>query len=279
MNASQLLDNADCPRLENSTLILAFSGWMNGGEVSTGTVLRLVELLEADEVGKIDPEPFYIMNVPGSMETAALYRPYVEYEEGLLTSIDMPENTFYGSESANMFMFVGKEPNMCWRTFGDCVLKFADDAGVKRILFVGSFGGSVPHTREPRLYMSCSDEELFEEMAVYGVRRRTEYSGPGSFTSYLLHRAPAIGLRMASLVAEIPGYLHGTNLTSIETVTRCLAKMFQLSLDLDSLRAAGTEWEMDVSSRIDEDEEMTAKIRQLEHDYDTELLEQSTEES
>ena len=45
---------------------------------------------------------------------------------------------------------------------------------------------------------------------------------------------------MVSLVAEIPGYLQGTNPLSIEAVTRRLAKILKLPLDLDSLRTAST---------------------------------------
>jgi len=40
------------------TLVLAFSGWMDGGDVSTGTVSRLVHLLDARAIAEIDPEPF-----------------------------------------------------------------------------------------------------------------------------------------------------------------------------------------------------------------------------
>ena len=72
------------PSLENATLVLAFSGWMDGGEVSTGTVRRLVDLLGADQIADIDPEPYYIYNFPGSMEVAALFRPHIEIEEGLV---------------------------------------------------------------------------------------------------------------------------------------------------------------------------------------------------
>ena len=69
----------------------------------------------------------------------------------------MPANIFYCHEPANLVLFLGKEPNLRWRGFGDCVLELARAAGVRRVLFVGSFGGSVPHTREPRLYVTCSD--------------------------------------------------------------------------------------------------------------------------
>ena len=48
------------PKMAESTLVLAFSGWMDGGDVSTGTVMRLVDLLEAESVAELDPEPFYI---------------------------------------------------------------------------------------------------------------------------------------------------------------------------------------------------------------------------
>jgi proteasome assembly chaperone (PAC2) family protein len=260
------------PQVDHATLVLAFSGWMDGGDVSTGTVERLVHLLGAEPIAEIDPEPFYIYNFPGSMEIAALFRPHIEIEDGLLKTIDMPNNTFYTHDDANLILFVGKEPNLRWRTFGDCIFDFARKIGVSRILFVGSFGGSVPHTREPRLYVTCSDAGLLPEMERYGVRR-TGYEGPGSFTSYLMTQAESAGIEMASLVAEIPGYLQGTNPLSIEAVTRRLAKILKLPLALDSLRSASTEWEMQVSSVVEENEEMAEKVRELEEEYDNELLE------
>ena len=174
-----------------------------------------------------------------------------------------------------MALFLGKEPNLRWRAFGDCIFRFCHETGISRILFVGSFGGTVPHTREPRLYVSCSDPALLAEMEQYGTRR-TGYEGPGSFISYLMTRVSSAGLKMTSLVAEIPSYLQGPNPSSIEAVTRRLAKILQLPLDLDSLRTASTQWELKISSAVEEDEELAAKVRQLEEDYDNELLERES---
>src|SRR5512143_25272 len=100
------------PVLEQGTLVLAFSGWMDGGDVSTGTVRRLVHLLDAEEIAEIDPELFYIYNFPGSMEITALFRPHVDIENGLVKSVDMPENKFYAHDPAHLMLFVGKEPNL-----------------------------------------------------------------------------------------------------------------------------------------------------------------------
>jgi proteasome assembly chaperone (PAC2) family protein len=265
-------------KLQDGTLMLAFSGWMDGGEVSTGTVQRLIDLLDASPFAQIDPEPFYIYNFPGTMEISALFRPHIEIEDGLLKRIELPSNTFYCHEPANLVLFVGKEPNLQWRMFGDAVFQLARELAVKRILFVGSFGGTVPHTREPRLYVTCSDPKLLPEMEQYGVGR-TGYEGPGSFTTYLMSRAPEAEIEMASLVAEIPAYLQGSNPMCIAAVTRRLAKMFQLPLDVDGLRTASTEWELDVSKAIEQDEEMSEQVKKLEEDYDNELIESDSEET
>jgi proteasome assembly chaperone (PAC2) family protein len=263
----------ECPGLDDATLVLAFTGWMDGGDVSTGTVRRLVDLLGARVIAEIDPEPYYIYNFPGSMELAALFRPAVKIEDGLVVSLDMPANTFYCHDPANLILFVGKEPNLHWQAFGDGVLEFAHRLGVRRVLFVGSFGGAVPHTREPRLYVTCSDAALLPEMERYGLRR-TGYEGPGSFTSYLLTRATSAGLAMTSLVAEIPGYLQGRNPMSIEAVTRRLSKILRLPLDLETLRAESTEWELQVSRVVEQDKKLNKTVRQLEEAYDNDLLKQ-----
>ncbi len=267
-----------CPSLKNGTLVLAFSGWMDGGDVSTGTVQRLVDLLGADPIAEIDPEPFYIYNFPGTMDIAAIFRPPIEIEDGVIKSIEMPSNTFYLHERAGLVLFIGKEPNLRWRTFGDAIFRFAKQAGIKSVLFVGSFGGAVPHTREPRLYVTCSDARLLPEMEHYGMRR-SGYEGPGSFTSYLMTEAKTVGLEMTSLVAEIPGYLQGTNPLSIEAVTRRLAKILKLPLDLDSLRSTSTEWELGISAAIEQDDDLAAKVRAMEEEYDNELLRMNAGES
>ncbi len=260
------------PRLKQATLVLAFSGWMDGGDVSTGTVSRLVNLVDAKAFADIDPEPFYIYNIPGSMEVAAMFRPEVEIEDGLIKSVEMPANVFHVHEHASLVLFVGKEPNLHWRHFGECIFTLAHEVGVERILFVGSFGGSVPHTREPRLFVTASDSVLLPEMEQYGLQRRNTYKGPGSFTTYLMAQAEAQGLEMVSVMAEIPSYLHGTNPASIEAVTRRLAKILKLPLDLDSLRTASTEWELEVSSVVEQNSELANTVRELEEAYDNELL-------
>jgi proteasome assembly chaperone (PAC2) family protein len=267
----EILKIHELPALDATNLVLALTGWMNGGDVSTGTVRHLVNLLDGQLVAEIDPEPFCIYCAPGPMEVAAMYRPHVEIEEGLVKKIDMPTNTFYRCAPDKLLLFIGQEPHLRWQTFGHCILQLALRAHVRRIVFVGSFGGPVPHTRLPRLYISCSDASLLSEMDQYGVRR-TGYHGPGAFTTYLMTQAKTVGLEMVSLVAEIPGYLQGINPASMEAVTRRLMKLLGLHLDLTPLRNASTAWELQVSQAVEQNSELATTVRTLEEAYDNERL-------
>ncbi|REJ85168.1 MAG: PAC2 family protein [Planctomycetota bacterium] len=260
------------PELTDATLVLAFSGWMDGGDVSTGTVRRIIDLVDAEQFAEIETEPFYLYNFPGSMEVASLFRPHIRIEGGLVRSVDMPSNVFYCHEPSNLVLFMGTEPHLGWSSFCDCIFELTRRVNVSRIVFVGSFGGAVPHTREPRVYVTCSTPELLDEMQQYAVGR-TGYEGPGSFTTYLMTQAPDVGLEMVSFVVEIPGYLQGTNPMSIEAVSRRLSKMLGMSMDLDELRSAGTKWELDVSTAVEKNEELAETVRKLERQYDDELLE------
>jgi proteasome assembly chaperone (PAC2) family protein len=252
-------------------MLLAFSGWMDGGDVSTGTVKRLIDQTDATFAARLDPAGYYLYHVPGDMQVAAMFRPPIKIDEGVIQSIEMPTNNLYASTEHGLLLFVGHEPHLRWESFGDAILEIARTGGVEQILFVGSFGGAVPHTREPRLYVAASNPDLRDNLKEYGARA-SNYEGPGSFTTYLMTRAAEEGLPMASLVAEIPGYLQGTNPMSIEAVTRRLAKILDMHLDVAKLRKASTRWELQVSAAVEKDDNLAERVRELEKQYDDELI-------
>jgi len=258
--------------LAGSTLLLALTGWMDGGEVSTGTVKQLMKRRNVHGIGRIDPDDFYIYNFPGSMEIAALFRPHVKYEDGVVAGYEMPENLFFADESSNLVFFTGREPNLKWQAFADCIFELIKQVGVSRIIFMGSFGGSVPHTREPRLYGSISDESLKPLLKQFGLRP-SDYEGPGSFASFLLSESKRHGVEMISLVAEIPSYLQGINPLSIEAISRRLAIILNQPIDLDAMREASNDWETRVSAAVEKDQELAETIRKLEEEYDNQLIE------
>jgi proteasome assembly chaperone (PAC2) family protein len=269
--ANPALTFFNTPAMTDATMLLALTGWMDGGDVSTGTVKRLMAGREIVPVAEMAPGGFYIDSFPGSMEIAALFRPHVKYKHGLIKEFDMPANQFFADPANNLAFFVGKEPNLNWPAFAECIYDVCDRLRVSRIIFMGSFGGTVPHTREPRLFGSVSDPKLLSVLKEHGIQR-SDYEGPASFATYLLHLSPQRGVDMLSIAAEIPGYLQGTNPLSIEAVTRRLVHMINLQTDLSDLRALSTAWELQVTEAIDKDEQLAETVKKLEEQYDNELI-------
>jgi proteasome assembly chaperone (PAC2) family protein len=259
------------PELHDGRMVLAFSGWMDGGDVSTGTVEWLAATLNAPRVAQIGPEGFYIYNFPGPMEISALFRPHTRIEEGVIRVFQPPENAFFCDQDNELILFRGKEPNFNWSAFADCIFSFAAQAGVSVMYFVGSVGGTVPHTREPRLISTVSDERLKPSLQQYGVRF-TDYEGPASFSTHLLAQARSRGLGMASLVAEIPAYVQGPNPKSIEAVVRKLAAILRLEVDPGELRTLSTAWEERLNEALEQKQDLAGHIRKLEEDYDNEVF-------
>ena len=205
------------------------------------------------------------------METAAIFRPEVKHQGGLVTSFSFGINEFTADPGTNLAFFLGKEPNLNWTDFANCIFDVCKLLNVKRIIFIGSFGGTIPHTREPRLFGSVSDSSLLPLLEQHAIRP-SDYEGPGSFASYLVHRAPRQQVEMISIAAEIPGYLQGTNPLSIEAVTRRLGRLLGLPINLAELRNASTAWELQVTDAIEKDEDLAKTVRQLEEQYDNDLI-------
>jgi proteasome assembly chaperone (PAC2) family protein len=269
--ASEKLNIYSKPKLRNPRLLLGLSGWMDGGEVSTGSVKCLIDKLGAEKFAQIDPNGFYIYSFPGSMELTALFRPHTRIKNGLVQTYDTPISAFYCSEQSDLILFLGKEPNLKWEEFAECIFSICTEFNVGIIYFIGSIAGLVPHTREPRLFCSVSKPELKETFKHYGIKF-SNYEGPASIVTYLTYCCSKRNLDMVSLVATTPAYVQGTNPKCIEGVTRRLAGMLDLEVDLDDLRNISDEFERKLSDVVQEQPELESNIHKLEEDYDNEIF-------
>ncbi len=257
--------------LKEPRLLLGFSGWMDGGDVSTGTVKVLAERLDAKRIAEIEHEGFYIYNFPGAMEVTALFRPHCRIRKGIIRDFEFPENVFYAAEDADLILFAGKEPNMNWVDYGDCVFRVCREFGVRRMYFIGSVAGLVPHTRDPRLFCSVSDAEMKPWFDDYGMKF-SDYDGPASIVTYLTTRAKEQDLEMVSIVATVPAYVQGSNPKCIAAVTKRVAGVLGVHVETDDLQATADEFEKKLTEVVQEQPELAENIVKLEQDYDNEIF-------
>ncbi|MEZ6194076.1 MAG: PAC2 family protein [Phycisphaerales bacterium] len=261
----------ELPKMSGARMVLALNGWMDGGEVSTGTVGWLIDQLGAKQIAHMDPDPFYLVNFPGSMEVTAMFRPHVDINDGLIDEYQEATNTFFAAPEHNLVLFQGEEPNNAWQLYTDCVFHVAQQVGVESVYFIGSFGGAVPHTREPRLFATVSDAVIKPKLETLGIKF-SNYEGPASVATHLLTRASKAGVTMANLSAEIPAYIEGINAKSIEAVARKLGALLDLPLNFDQLRKTSDRWEKRLSKAVSKKEELLEHIQKLEEDYDHEVF-------
>lgn len=261
----------DDPGFENPRLVVGFSGWMDGGDVSSGTIRVLADKLQARRFAEILPQGFYIYNFPGAMELTALFRPHCRIQQGLVRAFDLPENVFFGAPDHDLILFLGKEPNLAWEDYADCLFELCNAFGVKMVYFIGSVSGLVPHTRDPHLFCSVSDAALKPVFERYGIRF-SDYEGPASIVTYLTAAARDRAIEMVNLVATVPAYVQGNNPKCIDAVVRRLAGILALDVHLDDLRSAADEFERKLTEVVDEQPDLAENVVKLEQDYDNDVF-------
>lgn len=261
----------ETPRLNNPTLVMGFSGWMNGGEVSTGTIEAFVEGSDFKTLATIDSHGYYIYNFPGTMEVTSIFRPHCVVDDGIIEEFDEPVNIFWVSEKHNLLLFLGQEPNINWVDYANCIFAFCAKFDVGQVICLGSVAGLIPHTREPRYFCTVSDVLLKHEFKKMGFKF-SDYNGPASIITYLIAHGASRNLRVASIVAEIPAYIHGRNPKCIESMARRVSAVLGLGIEFPQMRKLGDELEKKLNEVISSRHELSNHIQRLEQDYDNEVF-------
>ncbi|MBM3501072.1 MAG: PAC2 family protein [Armatimonadetes bacterium] len=287
------------PNVIGPAMVMGFSGWMDGGSVSTGTVGYLVDRLNAQPFAAIRPHDFYILNFPIStiplsiytsegkavltsanpMDIAAVFRPSTRIEDGVIRELTFPKNEFYCSESANLILFVGEEPHIRWGAYTRCLFEVAEAFGVRELYFIGSVAGPLPHTREPRLRASVADDRLKAKLADLAVGY-SEYEGPASITTALSFESPAHGIAMRTLVVDVPHYPFvemPAYPRSILKTTAALNDLLDLGLDLDDLRRSSATVEERLNALLEDNDTFRELVVKLQAIYDREAADPDEE--
>jgi len=259
------------PQLQSPRMILGFSGWMDGGYVSTGTIIYLKNKLEAVKFAEINPHPYYIYNMPGSMEEVAQFRPYAKIADGLITEFQFPQNEFFADSKNNLILFSGKEPNLNWDRFCQIFFSLCEEYNIHDIYFIGSVNGLTPHTREPRIYCSISEEKLKELLDGEDIRY-SNYEGSSSFVTYCTYLAKERNIRMINLITDVPMYIHAANPKGIITVVKKLTSLLKIQLDLSDLQPLIDQFDNNMIEVMREQPELAKQVKKLEENYDNEIV-------
>jgi proteasome assembly chaperone (PAC2) family protein len=264
----------DQPELLAPYIVVGFRGWLNAGEVSTGSIDYLCRKLNARKFAHIESRDFYIYQVPSSGPEQSM-RPYARIEEGVVKTLNVPQNEFFFWKSGaghDLILFSGVEPNLQWPEYAQAILDLARRFQATRIYALGGIFDQVPHTRETRCYAVVSHARLKDEIKTFAPF--LSYEGPCSFTTMLLSLAGRQGIEAAGITARIPLYIQDYNAKVCYDLLKNVLALTRLDIDLSDLKQAGERLVELMDKNFSQNQIAMEQLKKLELMFDASLLEE-----
>ena len=201
---SEAVELNEQPGAEEFFLIVGWRQWADAGSTSSGLPQYLVEQTGARKIGSINPEGFYLFQIPGTHD---LVRPMVKFDQGYPESLEIQRNELFYAEikDKGMLIFLGDEPQLDIERYTQAFLHIAETFKVKRIISVGGVYGELPYNKDRMVSSIYSLKELKAELEEIAVNM-SDYHGGASVGSYICRRAGDRGMEFVSFFAFVPAY-------------------------------------------------------------------------
>jgi len=229
------------PELENPIMVASWPGIGNIGIIAVDT---LRNMLEAEELGEIEPWDFF-------------YPKKVLIRNGELKDLEFPSSKFYFKRTGekDLLFFIGEEqPSDGGRTYAEgkkayqmanLVLDVAQRFGCKRVYTSGAAVAPIHHTARPKVWAVPNTKGLINEVKTYeNTILMSEIEGRGGqgnitgLNGLLLGVARKRGLEAICVMGEIPIYLQGFPLPyprASKSVLEVLTAALGIEIEMDRI--------------------------------------------
>jgi proteasome assembly chaperone (PAC2) family protein len=252
------------PVLDRPVLIAAFEGWNDAGDAASGAVRYLIDRYDGELVAEIDPEEFFDFTST---------RPQAEIDDDGLRHIVWPTTSIYSAtlpgDAGDALLVIGTEPQLRWRTFCAQVTGVAQELGCRLVVILGALVAEVPHSRPVPVVGTVSDPALQADL---GLRPST-YQGPTGVVGVLSAACRDAGLAAASLWAAVPTYVPtAPSPKAVLALLEQMSEVLGMWVPTTDLEIAAAAYERQVTELVQEDDETSDYVSQLEqrHDADDE---------
>lgn len=189
------------PTLRRPLFIAGFGGLFDIAETATAALTHLSSRGRPEIIASIDPEHFF---------NFTRHRPQVTFDDEERRQIVWPANDIAVLDDPagvhDLVLLAGIEPDIRWRSFAEAVLDIVRRLNCELVVTVGAMADAVPHTRQPQVIGSTTNERLARSLGL----SRPRYQGPTGVVG-VLHdlldrsKVPAVSLRV-----PVPHYAAGT---------------------------------------------------------------------
>jgi proteasome assembly chaperone (PAC2) family protein len=248
------------PALDHPVLVGAFEGWNDAGDAASGAVRYLIDRYDGELVADIDPEEFFDF-------TSA--RPQAQIDDDGVRRISWPSTEVYSAslpgDAGDALLLLGSEPQLKWRTFCEQIVGVARELGCGLVVILGALVAEVPHSRPVPVVGTVTDPALQAEL---GLRPST-YQGPTGVVGVLSAACREGGLPAASLWAAVPTYVPtAPSPKAVLALLEYTSEVLGMWIPTTDLEIAAAAYERQVTELVQEDDETSDYVAQLERRHD-----------
>ncbi|HEY7703337.1 MAG TPA: PAC2 family protein [Acidimicrobiia bacterium] len=251
------LETTGMPNLRNPVALLAFAGWGDAGESSTGAAQEYLTALEGEVFARIDPDEFFEFQAR---------RPVIHMDDGI-RHISWPRNEFHALHhpQGDLVVLLGEEPQLRWRAFCELIAGVLHDLEVTRAVTMGAFLGQVPHSLPVPLIGAAADAKL---LLASGLPA-SGYQGPTGIVGVLTNHLAESGINTVSTWAAVPHYL-GTQRypPGIAALVYKSGELLDRRLDTSALDESAERFRSSVDGALDESQDLREYVERLETAYE-----------
>jgi predicted ATP-grasp superfamily ATP-dependent carboligase len=261
MDEVKTLKTPDRP-LRDPVLIAAFAVRRRAGRLATQSLEHVVEAWGAEQIAKVELDDFLDFTVR---------RPDVKRPDDQTMFIEWPETRIHLASPAgatrDFLLLTGFEPHFYWRRYATSIAEYIDGLGVKTLVSLRSFPGSVPHTRPVPILINASDVELEVQFGVQS--RRNRYEGPTDIAGVLAAQAQSMRWQTVDLTVLQPYYFpRMPNAAATMSFIKVLDHAFGTETALRTLPEVAAAQSRAIESDVASDSETRNVIAELERTYD-----------
>ena len=258
----------DRPSLRDPTLIMAFSGWPNAGEIATGTADYIKSRLGAHPLAAIDTDPFY--DFTDSRPTAVINNGYVE--EITSTSLYIYHTPTAAGEP-DLIIASSPEPQMRWKYFTNLVYQMVEDFGVRTVFTLGGTYDYVPHWLPATVSAVFSDHRARTLLPPKTDITPAVYHGPVSIHTAILIKGREMNLPVIGLWGHSPVYIQNGFIKMHQRLVEILKKAVGFTLDTSELVEDIVDMDRQIEEAVDKNPGLRKYLDELKEDYESLLKE------
>lgn len=257
---------------EKSRLLVSLRPWVDVGSVGTMAFTFLEEAWGASELGRLKK--------PGDFYDFTRYRPMI-YRHEDRREIVVPNTILsfaHREDGSNWFFLHALEPHAHGDEFVSSLIELISYLGVREYGLIGSMYAPVPHTRPIIASGGAGNPAYQERLQRLGIKS-SSYEGPTSIVAMATEEARQRGLETLSLIVQLPSYAQlEQDYRGQHALLQILSDLFDLDLDLESLRREGEQQYAALETMIKGDPRLKRWVQELESAYDAEVAARSSSE-